>query len=172
MILSFGSNGFNSLNPIERIAISMSSSSDAPSDHFCFRRKYLPASTRHFLGSMPTTSDPVTRRPTFAGRFVTGIKRGMQRRFLEVGQVHRNLRHAVFLDIPPNGFHVLQHSGNTDRFALGIEHLLSLRRAVVRLNSAIFSHVEGDRGRPSHRPGVQVHIVGDQKFPRANHGRA
>ena len=38
MILSRGSNGFSSLKPIERIAISMSSSSAAPSDQFCFRR--------------------------------------------------------------------------------------------------------------------------------------
>ena len=63
MIFSLGSNGFNSLNPIERIPISISSSSEAPSDHCCLRRKYFPASTRHFFGSMPTTSDPVTRKP-------------------------------------------------------------------------------------------------------------
>ena len=36
---SFGSKGFNSLRPIERTAMSISSSSEAPSDHFCFRRK-------------------------------------------------------------------------------------------------------------------------------------
>src|SRR5205814_4019421 len=35
MILSFGSNGFNSFNPIEQIPISISSSSDAPADQFC-----------------------------------------------------------------------------------------------------------------------------------------
>src|SRR5438128_1863964 len=60
---SFGSKGFNSPRPIERIARSINSSSDAPSDHFCFRRKYLPASTRHFFGTMPTISEPVTRKP-------------------------------------------------------------------------------------------------------------
>src|SRR6266478_1682383 len=60
---SFGSKGFSSLNPIERIAMSIRSSSAAPSDHFCLRRKYLPASTKHFLGTMPTISDPVTRKP-------------------------------------------------------------------------------------------------------------
>ena len=63
IIFSFGSNGFSSLNPIERTAISIRSSSEAPSDHCCLRRKYFPASTKHFLGSMPTTSDPVTRKP-------------------------------------------------------------------------------------------------------------
>src|SRR5882724_7038569 len=49
---SFGSKGFNSLNPNERIAMSISSSSEAPSDHCCLRRKYLPASNRHFFGTM------------------------------------------------------------------------------------------------------------------------
>src|SRR5206468_3897808 len=63
IIFSFGSNGFSSLNPMERIARSISSSSAAPSDQFCFWRKCFPASTRHFLGTMPTISDPVTRRP-------------------------------------------------------------------------------------------------------------
>src|SRR5207249_2399991 len=63
MTFSFGSKGFTSLNPIDRTAMSISSSSEAPSDHFCLRRKYLPASTRHFFGTMPTISDPVTRRP-------------------------------------------------------------------------------------------------------------
>src|SRR6266550_6593218 len=60
---SFGSKGFNSLNPIDRTAMSISPSSEAPSDHFCLRRKYLPASNRHFFGTMPTISDPVTLRP-------------------------------------------------------------------------------------------------------------
>ena len=36
---SFGSKGLNSLKPIERIAISINSSSEAPSDHRCLRRK-------------------------------------------------------------------------------------------------------------------------------------
>src|SRR5262249_28402599 len=36
---SFGTKGFNSPNPIERTAISISSSSEAPSDHRCLRRK-------------------------------------------------------------------------------------------------------------------------------------
>src|SRR5438552_15533222 len=43
--------------------MSISSSSETPSDHFCLRRKYLPASIKHFLGTMPTISDPVARRP-------------------------------------------------------------------------------------------------------------
>src|SRR5437867_513281 len=60
---SFGSKGFSSLNPIDRTAMSISSSLEAPSEHFCLRRKYLPASTRLFFGTMPTISDPVTRRP-------------------------------------------------------------------------------------------------------------
>src|SRR5207302_6354724 len=63
---SFGSKGFNSLKPIERMAMSINSSSDTPSDHFCLRKKYRPASTRHFFGTMPTISDPVTRRPRLA----------------------------------------------------------------------------------------------------------
>jgi len=60
---SSGLKGFNSLNPSERTAIAINSSSDAPSDHCCFRRKYRPASTRHFFGNIPTISDPVTRKP-------------------------------------------------------------------------------------------------------------
>ena len=52
IIFSFGSNSFNSFNPMERIAMSMSSSSDAPSEHFCLR-KYFPASTKHFFGHTP-----------------------------------------------------------------------------------------------------------------------
>ena len=63
---SFGSKGFSSLKPIERMAMSINSSSDTPSDHFCLRKKYRPASTRHFFGTMPTISEPVTRRPRLA----------------------------------------------------------------------------------------------------------
>src|SRR5207245_3196401 len=65
IIFSFGSKGFSSLSPIERIAMSISSSSATPSDHFCLRRKYLPASIKHFLGTMPTISDPVALRPRY-----------------------------------------------------------------------------------------------------------
>ena len=36
---SFGSKGFSSLKPIERIAMSINSSREAPSDHRCLRRK-------------------------------------------------------------------------------------------------------------------------------------
>ena len=43
--------------------MSINSSSDAPSDHFCFRKKYRPASVRHFFGTIPTISEPVTRKP-------------------------------------------------------------------------------------------------------------
>src|SRR5204862_4255970 len=63
---SFGSKGFSSLKPIELMAMSINSSSDTPSDHFCLRRKYRPVSTSLFFGTMPTISEPVTRRPRLA----------------------------------------------------------------------------------------------------------
>ena len=92
----------------------------------------------------------------------------MQGRFLNVGQVHGNLGHAVFLDIPPDGLHVFQHSRNANRFAVGIEHRFSPRRAVVRLDPSIFPNIKGNGRGSSHRFGVQVNIVGDQEFPGAN----
>src|SRR2546430_5039738 len=52
---SFGSKGFSSLKPIERMAMSINSSSDTPSDHFCLRKKYRPASTRLFFGDRKST---------------------------------------------------------------------------------------------------------------------
>ena len=96
----------------------------------------------------------------------------MQRRFLNIRQVHRNLRDSIFLHIPANGFHMFQHSGNADRFAVFIEDRLSGRRAVFGFDPPVFSHIKGDRVGPSHRLRVQVHIVGDQEIPRADDGCA
>src|SRR5262249_51445685 len=32
-------------------------------DHFCFLKKYRPASSKHLFGTIPTISEPVTRKP-------------------------------------------------------------------------------------------------------------
>src|SRR5437899_2277662 len=62
----FGSKGFSSLKPIERMALTINSSSDTPSDHFCLRKKYRSASTRFLFGTIPTISASVTCRPRLA----------------------------------------------------------------------------------------------------------
>ena len=49
---------------------------------------------------------------------------------------------------------------------------LPVGRAVLRLDPAVFPDIKSDRVGPPHRLGVEVHIVGDEEIPRADHGRA
>ena len=72
----------------------------------------------------------------------------MQRSFLNIRQVHRDLRHSIFLDIPADGLHVLQHSRDANRFAVFVEHLFARRAAVLRLDPAIFPNIKSDRVGP------------------------
>ena len=61
----------------------------------------------------------------FASRLNARIERGMQRRFLDVSQIDRDLRDAVFLHEPADRLDVFQHPGDPDRFAIRIQHRFS-----------------------------------------------
>ena len=73
----------------------------------------------------------------------------MQWRFLDIGQVHRDLRDSVLFDEPANRLHVFQHSGDPNRLAISIENLFSRWRAVFRFESALFPNIKRDRVRAS-----------------------
>ncbi len=66
MIFFAGSNGATWSSPIDRTAISTSSRSGTPADLPCLRRKYRPASSIGASGVSPTSSEPVTMRPSFS----------------------------------------------------------------------------------------------------------
>ena len=91
---------------------------------------------------------------------------------LNICQVHRNLRDPVLFHIPADRFHMFQHSWDPDRLAFFVDHRIPCRRAIERLHPTVFSNVEGNGVRSSHRFGVEVYIVSDQKFARPNDGRA
>src|SRR5437764_15172230 len=64
---------------------------------------------------------------------------------------------------------MLQHSGNTDRFAMGIQDCFARWRAIFGLDSPLLSHVKRHGIRPPNGLGVEVHIVSDQKIANTDH---
>ena len=121
-----------------------------------------------FLRHHPNNFRSGNAEAALGGGFMTGIEGSMERCFLNVCQVHRNLGDAVLFHVPPDRFHMFQHSRNPDRIAFFVDHRIPGRRAIERLDPALFSNIEGDGVRSSHRFGVEIYIVGDQKFPRSN----
>ena len=68
----------------------------------------------------------------------------MQGRDFVVGEVHGNLRHVVFLDIPANGFHAFEFARDSDGFAIFIGHNLSGIGVAFAFYPTCLTHVERD----------------------------
>ena len=169
MIFFAGSNGATWSRPIDRIAISTSSRSGTPADLPCLRRKYRPASSIGASGVRPTSSEPVTMRPSFSASSRTVSKTTCSGVVRVVEQVDRDLRLPVLLDVPADGAHGLQAARHLDGRAVGVADDLARR---VALRPPALADVEGDLvGQPPVER-VQVDVVGEQELARADHGGA
>ena len=96
----------------------------------------------------------------------------MQRRLLDVRQIHRHLRDPILLYEPADSFDVLQRARNANRFAICIQHRFSPRRAVFCLRPPLLAHIKRDRGRAPHRLRVQVYVISDQEIADTDYGGA
>ncbi len=92
----------------------------------------------------------------------------VQWRGVDVGDVHRHLGDAVFVDVPADGLAALQRAGNPDLFAVLVLEQFAGERAAFAGLAAFFAHVEGDGHRPTGGGGVEVVVHGHQEIAGAD----
>ena len=97
---------------------------------------------------------------------------GMERGDRDVGEIHRHLGKAVFLDEPSDGLDRLQRSGNHDRLARGVLDHFAGERISLPLDPAALADIEGHRVGPAGGGGVQIHIERHQEVPGPDDCRA
>ena len=102
-----------------------------------------------------------------AAHLVEGL---VQRRDVDVGDVHRHLCDAILIDEPSYGLGLLQRTGNHDGVALGILHGLAHDGVALAAGTSFLPHVEGDGVGPTGGGGVQVEVHGDKEVAGAHHG--
>ena len=90
----------------------------------------------------------------------------MQRRDIDIRDVHRHLSNAILLDKPANGLGTLQCAGLHERITLGIAHDFARNGIALALRTSFFAHVECNGVSASRRSRVQVEIHGNQEVAR------
>src|SRR5205823_14279061 len=108
-------------------------------------------------------------QPSVARTLVTGFESDVQGRDIEVRQINRYLRAAVFGNDPPDCFDRFQETRLPDRLAVRVEDRISVS---VALHPPALANVERNARRESLVERVEVDVVRDQKLARANHRRA
>src|SRR5690606_22167759 len=86
----------------------------------------------------------------------------------DVGEVERQLRDAVLLDVPADALHRLELAGDLHGFAVGIEHGLAGEGIALALHTAGLTDVEGDGIGAACAGGVEVDVVRHEEVPRAD----
>ena len=94
----------------------------------------------------------------------------VQWRDIDVGDVHRHLRDAVFVDVPTDGLGLFQRARQHDGVPVGILHGLPRDGVALATWTAFLPHVEGDGVGPPGGRGVEVEVDGDEEVASAHHG--
>ena len=89
---------------------------------------------------------------------------------VDVGDVHRHLCDAVFVDVPAYGFRLLQCAGNHDGVAVGIAHGLPGDGVSFAARTSFLTHVESDGIGTACGGGVEVEVHGDEEVACTHHG--
>src|SRR5207302_10853735 len=111
-----------------------------------------------FLRDHPDDLRSGYAQPTFNRRLDTSVERDVQRRRLDVGQIHRDLRDPVLFYEPTDRFDMLQHSRDPDGLAFCVEDLFPRRRTIFRLEPTLLANVERDRVRSPDGFRVQINV--------------
>ena len=104
-----------------------------------------------------------------AADFVEGGVDGGDR---QVGQVHGDLGHAVFRDVPADRLDRLEGTWVHDRLARRVGDRLSRQRVPLAPGAPRLPHIERDGVGPAGGSGVEVDVVGHQEAPGANDRRS
>ena len=116
----------------------------------------------------PTSSLPVTRRPSLAARRTASSKTAWNGRDLVVREVDRDLGQAVILDVPADGFDLLEPARHLDRVAAGV---LDDVAVLVPLGPAALPKAQGDLVGQLAVPRIEIDVVGDEELAGADDGR-
>ena len=94
----------------------------------------------------------------------------MERRNIDVGDVHAHLGNAVFIYIPAYSLAAFERTGYPYLLAVGIFQNLACQAAVLTCFPAFLSYVEGYRHSTAGGGGVEVEINGDEEVTRSHVG--
>ena len=89
---------------------------------------------------------------------------------VDVGDVHRNLGDAVFVDVPPDCLGCLECAWRHKRIPISILEWLAGECASLSLRTAFLAHVESDSVGAAGGGGVEVEVDGDKEIACANNG--
>ena len=96
------------------------------------------------------------------------VESDVQRRYGDVGDVHRNLRDAVLLDKPADGLGRPERTGTHQGITVGIPDHLARDRIALADGAALFAHIEGNGVGTARGGGIEVEIHGDQEIARTD----
>jgi len=92
------------------------------------------------------------------------VEGDMQGRHGDIGQIHRDLRDAVLLDIPPDGLRGAERAGPHDGIAVGILHDFTRDGISLAHRPPLLAHVESDGVGAPRGGGVEIEIDGNQEI--------
>ena len=93
----------------------------------------------------------------------------MQRRNVDVGDVHRHLSDAILVDIPSYGLGTLQRTGLHDWSAIGVQQFLSDDRVALTHRASLLSHVKRNGVGAACRSCVQIEVHRNEEVACSNH---
>ena len=96
----------------------------------------------------------------------------MQRRYIDISDVHRHLSDAVFVDIPSDSLRTLQRAGLHDRRAVGVAELLAGDGVAFAHGATLLAHVERDGVGAACRRSVEIEVDGDEEVACSYDGAA
>ena len=96
------------------------------------------------------------------------VKGNVQRSLVDIGDVHRHLCDAIFLDKPADGLGALQGAGQHDDVALLVALGLAGDGIALTLRTSFFAHVKCDGVGTSGRSGIQIIVHGDEEVACAD----
>ena len=89
----------------------------------------------------------------------------MQRGGFDVGDIHRHLGDAIFVNIPSDGLAALQGAFLPDILAVLVLEDLACQGTAFALLAAFLTHVEGNRHSPAGGCGVEVVVDSHEEVP-------
>ena len=96
----------------------------------------------------------------------------MQRRYIDIGDVHRHLSDAVLVDEPSDSLRTLQRAGLHDRRTVGVAELLAGDWIALAHRAALLAHVERNGVGAACRRCVEVEVDGDEEVACSYYGAA
>ena len=80
---------------------------------------------------------------------------------VDVGDIHRHLGDAIFVDIPADGLGTFQSAGNHNGVTLSVFHRFADNRIPFSTWAAFLAYVEGDGVGAAGGGSVEIEVDGD-----------